>query len=119
MRPRLGDVQDRRAVDIDPEGAKVVGHEAGAQPSGLAPGSRTSRKIGQDSRRRILPPVGRPEALHSAAFLVDQDRGVLTTHSLAQGGDETPHLVRSLDIAGEQNKPPGTDIPEEGDLLGA
>ena len=46
----------------------------------------------------------RAQPRHAAAFLVDQNRRVVTANAAAQRGDEIAHLFGRAAIAAEQNK---------------
>ncbi|MNT63338.1 hypothetical protein D3C72_2011460 [compost metagenome] len=59
----------------------------------------------------------RAEALHPAAFLVDQHWGVGAAHAVAQVSDQGLDLIGRVHVAAEQDEAPGSRLGEEGALL--
>ena len=58
----------------------------------------------------------RAQALHPAAFLIDQHGGVFA-EQVAEGVGQRPHLIRRGDIAPKQDQAPRPRLGEEGALL--
>ena len=74
--PGVGHVQHRRASDVDPDLAQIVGDQPAQQPGRFAPGraDRAAASRPMSRRRRQAAPMRRPQAHHPAALLVDEDR---------------------------------------------
>ena len=56
----------------------------------------------------------RPEPLHAAAFLIDQHRRIGPADRLAKARDQPANLLGRLDIALEDDEPPGRRVTQEG-----
>ena len=82
-------VEHRQAIDVDAEAQEVEGvqprHQPGGAQAGLAVGAVERAERGA---RRVVRRDRRTQALHPAAFLVDEDRRVGTPDAVAQAGDE-------------------------------
>lgn len=57
--------------------------------------------------------MGRTQALHPPAFLVDQHRRVIPTDAVAQLAHQIPHLIGSIHVAGEQDEAQRIDAGEK------
>ena len=99
-----GKIENRRAVCVDAERAQILGR--------LARGQRRERagllRIGGIERAERggvgqLAPQRRPQALHAAAFLVDQNERAITADCFETIGDKPADLVMSQAIAREQD----------------
>ncbi len=111
---RRRQVEERRAVHVDPQRRELGGDDAVAQRH------RLERRllvaiVEKPHHRRPAPPVRRPEPRHAAALLVDQHRR-RAAHRAAQLGDEAMHLLRLADVAAEQDEAPRVRLGEEGAL---
>ncbi len=107
-------VQHRQAVHVDPDRLQVMRHQPRAQPDQLARRQRVIHCLQIGLARRIFRPVRRPHPLHPAALLVDQDRGTGVADAVAQRVSQGPHLLRTVDIAPEQDEAPRPRPGEEG-----
>ena len=89
VRAGLRHVEHWRAVDGNAGVAKLCGNQSGAGKGGCTGGLRIEHiEIAIDPCRRHLPPLWRAEALHPAAFLVDQDECHIAFHRVTIiGGD--------------------------------
>ncbi len=118
VRLGMAQVEAGSAVGVDPHIRQLLGHQAVVQVDGLDGGAgialvelaKLPRRLAQHGQRRLQP-------LHPSAFLIDEHQRFRVVDSLAQGFGQTAHLVRILDVAGEQNEAPGPDVPEEGPLI--
>jgi hypothetical protein len=95
-------VQNRQAIDRNPEPLKIRSHD----PRGLKHESfrifeRALRSVEARSSR-IGTPMRRPEPLHSPSFLVDKDCGP-PAEAIMDIIDESANLFGRDDIALEQN----------------
>ncbi|MNT44161.1 hypothetical protein D3C72_1806780 [compost metagenome] len=117
MGARNRHVQHRHAVDGDAQFAQVVGHQPRTQTHQFARRHRVVDGLQVGRARRILGPVRRAEALHPAAFLIDQDRGVGAAHAVAQVVNQRLNLIRTVHVAAEQDEAPGFGLGVEGALL--
>ena len=61
-------------------------------------------------------PMGRPQALDAATFLIDQDRR-LSANRVAKVRGQAADLIGALGIAGEQDKAERLEIAEESGLI--
>lgn len=57
--------------------------------------------------------MGRTQALHPPAFLVDQHRRVIPTDAVTQLAHQIPHLIGSIHVAGEQDEAQRIDAGEK------
>lgn len=62
--------------------------------------------------------MGRLQALHPAAFLIDQDRRVGAADRIAQGGRQAADPIRGLAVALKQDEAERVRIAEEAALVG-
>ena len=86
MRSVDGNVEHRRAIDIDADGQKIMRHQAGAETRNLAPDERiVGVDAPVDSAGRIPGPMRRAHALDAPAFLIDENRCFGPPDGLAQG----------------------------------
>src|SRR5437868_8484629 len=69
------------------------------------------------SRCGAIAPVRRTEALHSPAFLVDENRRAGIADAVSQFGTKRRHLVRILAIPCKQDESKRLHVPEERSLL--
>ena len=67
-------VEHRQAVDIDADGPEVLADEPSREPDRGGAGFEILDR-GEARRGGILAPVRRPEPLHAAALLIDEDEG--------------------------------------------
>ncbi len=94
--------------------------EAREQPDGALAGlvillpERAERGAGG-----IVGRERRADALHAAAFLVDEDRRVGAADAVAHLGDEIADLLGLADVAGKQDEAPGAFAAVESDFLAA
>lgn len=58
--------------------------------------------------------MGRREAGHTAAFLVDQDRRIAAAGDAAEIAGQGAHLVGALAVAGEQDETEGIGLLDQG-----
>jgi len=96
------DIHDRQAINGNAEPRQVVGD----QPSTEA-GRRRRRRVGQRGQTRsrwVAAPVRRAQARHAAAFLVNQNRRIVTADAAAQRADQIAHLIGRAAVAAEQNE---------------
>ena len=100
-------VEHRRAIDIDPKLAKIVGDEPRIEIRGFARDLRSIAMQGAEhGGRRPRFPVRRFETRHASAFLIDQDRCRRIAHAAAQFAHERAHLLAIDNVAAEQDKSP-------------
>jgi hypothetical protein len=119
MSTRVRHIQNRRAIDRNPQVRKLSGQHPGVQPRRF-PCLRfvCSREYGKPRGGRRGPPVGRPQTGNASTFLIDQNRSVVATDSLPEVRDKRPHL-RGLDaVAGEENEAKRVGRCEQGTLGG-
>ncbi len=93
----------------------------GDQPGGEARQRQCPMVVGEraDARRaRVGLPMGRPHALHAPALLIDEHRRIRAADDLAKRGSQRMQLRRILDVALEEDQPPGLALPNEGALVG-
>ena len=103
--PGLRQVENRPAIDGDVQVRQVFGDGLGV----LRQRRRGPRRVGQIhlgklGSRRPFRPMRRAQTLHPPAFLIDQHRRGGIADRGAQVADQCPDLIRSLDIAGEQDE---------------
>ena len=104
-----GKVQHRRAIDIDPQLAKIVGDEPRVQIRGFVRNLRSDTvQRAECGGGRSRFPVRRFEARHAPAFLIDQHSCIADRR--AQFADESTHLLRVNNVTPEQNESPGLRI---------
>ena len=112
-------VGQRQAIDGDAEGDEVGGDQpaprrAAARPS---PGSMIVQRA-DTPRRRVDRPMRRAEALHPAALLIDQDRGIgLPTRSRIPPTSRAT-CAGDVDVALEQDEAPRPLRAEKRALFG-
>src|SRR5439155_26768809 len=99
-----GGVGDRRAVDRNADFQQISCNQSRAKT-----GSR-KRAVGvlvvelpKGRSWRIKRPMGWAQALHPAAFLIDENRSIAAPDRIAKALDEAANLVRALDIAGKKD----------------
>ena len=101
-------VEHGQAVGGDAVALEIEGVQAREQPDGALAGlvillpERAERGAG-----RIIGRERRADALHAAAFLVDEDRRVGAADAIAHLGDEIADLLGLADVAGKQDEAPG------------
>ena len=106
-------IRDRHAIDIDAHERKIGRDQPRAKPR-----RRKARcaiavvKFAIGGPRRIIRPMRRAEALHAAALLVDEHRGVAADRG-AEIVDQPTQRVRARDIALENDQTPWLRIAEE------
>jgi hypothetical protein len=98
-------VQDRQAIDVDAHGLQVLGDQARVEAR------RAARRLRVDGIERAEPyggrciaPLGRPQSLDPAAFLVDQHRRLRPADAGAQLGYQVPQLLGRPAVAREDDK---------------
>jgi hypothetical protein len=100
-----GEIEDGRAIGIDAEIAQVAGDKAGGCFGGgagtVAVACFVAGGVRGGGGQRAAE--WRAEALHAAAFLVDEDKRFVSTDGFARVRDEAADLVVGLAIAGEQD----------------
>ena len=115
VHPLAGDVENRRAIDADPDFDEIGGDEPRRQPGGAF-----GRARGGEARRGgIGRPMRRPHALHPPAFLVDEHGRVGAADNGAEIVDERAQLRPIDDVALEQDQSPRPRVAEERALFGA
>src|SRR6185437_10362616 len=67
---------------------------------------------------RALPPTRRFQARDAAALLVDQNRRMAVADRVTQGCNEAADLVAVMDIAREEDEPPGLHLAKECTFIG-
>ena len=114
MRPLLRHVEHGGAVDVDAERRELLGDQPRAGKG------RVLTELGVGlvhdavaARRRHVPPMRRAQALHAAAFLVDEDQHLVALDRVPERGDERAKLLGALAIPGEDDQPAGTVVGEE------
>ena len=118
MRARHGHVEDGQAIDVDADREKIMRDEARAEAGQLPPDERivgVEPPIGAPGG--IFWPVRRAHPLHAPALLVDQDGRLIAADRVAQSFAERLHLAGIVDVALEEDEPPGLRIAEERDLI--
>ena len=96
-------VEHRQAVGGDAVAQQVEGMQPRQQPGGAHRRHRDRRAIERAERGagRIVRRQRRPQALHAAAFLVDEDRRVRAADAVAHLGDEIADLLRPRRCCGQ------------------
>src|SRR5262249_683299 len=111
-------IEDGRAVHGDAERGEITRNEPGAEASGFERVFGLALvEIGEEAPGRIAPPMRRHKALHTPAFLVDEDERHVRADRLAEVGDQRADLVRALAIALEQDEAAGRGVAEEALLV--
>ena len=113
---RLGHVEDRRAIDGDPDLAQIAGDQAGDQAGGVLRLGRLRPRF-DGAGGRIARPMRRSQPLDPPALLVDQHRRIGPPDAFAERTDERAQLIAIADIALEEDKAPRVTLPEEASLL--
>jgi len=113
MRLPARDVTGRRAIAVDADGAQLGRLKPRAQPN---PPRTAQKRILK--RRRPVAPMGRPQALHPPALLIDKDRRI-PPQGRAQIGGQAGKLRGIFDIAGKQDQPPRVGRAQKGRFIGA
>lgn len=99
-----GQVEDRRAVAVDRQGAQFGGDEAGGVEGGAAGLDGVGGVEGGVVRGRGQCAGERgTQALDAAAFLVDQDEDFGGGEGFEDGGDQRADLGGAVAVAGEQD----------------
>ena len=104
---RNGKVEDGGAIGVDAEVAQITGNEAGGGFGGDACAVGVAEFIAYGiggSWRQSAAERG-SQALHAAAFLVDEDERFIRADGGKRVGDEAADLVVGLAIAREQDDP--------------
>src|SRR5688572_28414750 len=113
-----GNVQDRNAVDRDPDVEQVERHEPGTYMGGFDPKQRVCLVNPPiDRARRIGPEMRRADALDPAALLVDENGRVLTPQRFAHRPAEPADLSEAFNIALEEDDAPGLRFAQEAPLV--
>jgi hypothetical protein len=105
MGTRQGYVQDRQAIDIDPDATEVMCDESGRQAGQLRLSLERNFSPTETRRGWIGAPMGWPKPLDPSALLIDQHRGMIATEAVSKRFDERSDLVRLIDITFEENEP--------------
>ncbi len=114
-----GQVEDGRAIGIDAECGEIVGQQPRDRKGGLARLIGSLRiKAPVDGSWRQRAPQRRPQALHAATFLVDQNEHLVTADRRAHGVVERHDLRMAFEVAGKKNEAGGAHVLEEVALLG-
>ena len=111
-------IGDRQTIDIDADAARSAAISRAPRSRGREPGCGVpivDAAVG--GARRIGRPMRRAQALHAAALLIDQHR-CIASHGLAKMTHQAAHLRRSLDVALEEDQPPGRALAQECPLRG-
>ncbi len=112
------DVGERQAVDVDAE-RQEVGRDQPRAQAGTRKGRRridvVEAAIGGSGR--VDGPVGRPEPLHTAALLVNQNRHLVAADAGTGFADQPDHLLRGLDITLEEDQAPGGGVAQKSPLF--
>ena len=109
MHPLAGDVEHRRAIDIDSDFNQVGGDQSRRQPRGAFGRARGGETRGGG----IWEPVRRPHALHPPAFLVDEHGRVGAAGKGAKVVGERAQLRPIDHVALEEDQPPRLRVAEE------
>ena len=109
-------VEDRQAVDIDADGPEVLADEPSREPDRGGAGFEIPDR-GEARRGGILAPVRRPEPLHAAALLIDEDEGVVAPYRVPDVAGQRADLLRRFDVAAEQDDAERVGGPQEGALV--
>ena len=95
-------VEHRGTVHRDARLGQIVGDQPGAKPRRL--GGERLRQCRDLRRRRVEPPIRRPQSGDPAAFLIHQHRRVGPPDTTAQFLDQRAQLIAGLAIAPKQDE---------------
>ena len=103
--PRHCQVEHRRGGHVEAGGGAIqadqrTGEERGAQPGGRIAGEAATERC----RRRLRPPVWRPQTRDPAALLIHHQHGIVWQDT-PQRRDQVTELRRVVDVAREQDHP--------------
>ena len=118
MAARDRHVEHRHAVDRNPNVGEIAGNQARRKPHKPALLVESGGNVLEACGRGIGPPMRRPEPLHAAAFLIDQDFDVGPAECRANIVGQGAKLRRIVDIAFEENDAIGLLIAQKSALLG-
>ncbi len=104
-------IEHRQAINGDAEPRQIVGDQPSAEAGRRR--RRGVRQRGQTRGRWVAAPVRRTQPRDAAAFLVDQNRRVVTADAAAQRADQIAHLPGRAAVAAEQNEADRIDGGEE------
>ena len=112
--PGTGTSSTGGAVDGDADGPEVMPDQGAAAPRECEPACRIHRMDGRvGGSGRIGRPMRRPQALHPATFLVDQNRRTRSPDGLPERCRQGRELIGRLDVAPKQDEAPGLCFGEE------
>ena len=112
-------IQNRQTIDVDPQKPQVFGDQPGIH-AGRFTRLRTiiQSHAGKKTLRRMLDPVGGPQPLYPTPFLIEQDRGVVTTDRITQITDQCADLTRCFAISGKKDEAERIGFSKEKPLSG-
>lgn len=108
MRSWRRHIEDGRAIAVDPKCTQIVGDQPCHLPNSSG---RVGRKRELHSSWKRTP-LRRSQALHSPAFLVDEDETV-GADGIEDIADQVAHLVGCFDIATKQDHASGSCVGEK------